>query len=112
MATITAQGTLFIFISWTACFLILFFEPLLPLFHGWRKEVKPDKRPAWLALVLFVWFGIIWTISPLSYFFGILKKPEEVIIISLGVVVVWFFLMRAIWGANPFDRFLGLDKVE
>jgi cation-transporting ATPase E len=110
VATVTAQGSLSIFISWTACFLILFLEPPYPLFLGWRKEISPDKRPALLALALFIWFLIIWTIDPLGYFFGILVKPARVTFIILGVVVVWFFVMRAIWRANLFDRFLGLNK--
>jgi cation-transporting ATPase E len=109
VATVTAQGSLSIFISWTACFLILFLEPPHRFFLGWRKEVSPDKRPAWLALALFIWFGVIWAIDSLGYFFGILVKPLPVTAALLGVVVVWFFLMRAIWRANLFERFLGLD---
>lgn len=110
VATVTAQGSLSIFISWTAPFLILFLEPPHPFFFGWRTEVSPDKRPTWLALALFIWFGIIWTVPSLGYFFGILIKPEEVTLTILGVVVVWFFLMRTVWRANLFERFLGLDK--
>ena len=110
VATVTAQGSLSMFISWTAPFLILFLEPPLPLFLGWRKEVSPDKRPAWLALALLTWFGIIWTVPSLGSFFGILHKPERVTFIILGAVVVWFFLMRTIWRARLFDRFLGLDQ--
>ena len=110
VATVTAQGSLSIFISWAACFLILFLEPPHPFFFGWRQEVSPDKRPAWLALALFIWFGIIWAIPSLGYFFGILVKPFLITSIILGVVVIWFFMMRAIWRANLFDRFLGLDE--
>jgi hypothetical protein len=36
------------------------------------------------------------------------KENDEQTII-LGVVVVWFFLIRAIWRTNLFERFLGLD---
>jgi cation-transporting ATPase E len=110
MATVTAQGSLSIFISWTACFLILFLEPPSPFFLGWRQEVSPDKRPAWLALGLFILFQIIWWVPPLGYYFGILVKPFSVTSLILGVVVIWFFLIRAIWRANLFERFLGLDK--
>jgi cation-transporting ATPase E len=110
VATVTAQGSLSIFISWTACFLILFLEPPHPFFLGWRNEVSPDKRPAWLALALFIWFGVIWAIDSLGYFFGILVKPPPVTLAILGVVVIWFFLMRAIWRANLFERFLGLEQ--
>jgi magnesium-transporting ATPase (P-type) len=65
---------------------------------------------ALLALALFIWFQIIWAIPSLGYFFGILVKPLLITSIILGVVVVWFFLMRAIWRANLFERFLGLDQ--
>jgi cation-transporting ATPase E len=112
VATVTAQGSLSIFISWTACFLILFLEPPSRFFLGWRKEVSPDKRPAILALGLFVLFQMIWWIPPLGYYFGILVKPFSVTSIILAVVAVWFFLVRAIWRANLFERFLGLDGVD
>jgi cation-transporting ATPase E len=110
VATVTAQGSLSIFISWAACFLILFLEPPHPFFLGWRKEVSPDKRPAFLGLGLFILFQIIWWIPPLGYYFGILVKPSLITSIILGVVVIWFFVIRAIWRANLFERFLGLDK--
>jgi cation-transporting ATPase E len=112
VATVTAQGSLSMFIYWTAPLPILFLEPPHRFFLGWRKRVSPDKRPAWLAVALIIWFGIIWTVPLLSNFFGILDEPEEVTFIILGVVVIWFFLMRAIWRANLFERFLGLDEVE
>jgi cation-transporting ATPase E len=108
VATVTAQGSLSIFISWTACLLILFLEPPSRFFLGWRKEVSPDKRPAWLALGLFILFQFIWWIPPLGYYFGILVKPFSVTSALLGVVVIWFFLIRAIWRARLFERFLGL----
>ncbi|HEX9921729.1 MAG TPA: hypothetical protein VGD99_03625 [Anaerolineae bacterium] len=109
VATLTAQGSLSIFISWTACFLILFLEPPSSFFLGWRKEVSPDKRPAFLALGLFVLFQIIWWVPSLGYYFGILVKPFSITSLILVVVVVWFFLIRAIWRANLFERFLGLE---
>jgi cation-transporting ATPase E len=109
VATVTAQGSLSIFISWTACFLILFLEPPSSFFLGWRKEVSPDKRPALLALGLFVLFQIIWWVPPLGYYFGILVKPFSITSLILLVVGVWFFLIRAIWRANLFERFLGLE---
>ena len=108
VATVLAQGSLSLFISWTAALLILFLEPPLPFFLGWRKEVSPDKRPAYLAVGLFLFFLIITLIPPLGYFFGILVKPFVIDSLIIGVVVVWFFLIRAIWRAKLFERFLGL----
>lgn len=112
VATVLAQGSVSIFISWTACLLILFLEPPSRFFLGWRKEVSPDKRPALLATGLFVLFWIIWSYDPLGYYFGILVKPFTINMTLMALVVVWFFLIRAIWRTGLFERFLGLDKVD
>ena len=108
VATVTAQGSLSIFVSWISCFLILFLEPPSRLFLGWRKEVSPDKRPALLAAGLFVLFLVIWSVPPIGYYFGILVKPFGITLIIMGLVLVWFFLVRAVWRANLLERFLGL----
>lgn len=112
VATVIAQGSVSIFVSWTACLLILFLEPPSRFFLGWRKEVSPDKRPALLAAGLFILFWIIWSYQPLGYYFGILVKPFEINLILMGLVIVWFFILRTIWRANFFERFLGLDKID
>jgi cation-transporting ATPase E len=109
VATVLAQGSVSMFISWTACLLILFLEPPHRFFLGWRSEVSADKRPAWLALGLFILFTIIWSVDPLGYYFGILVKPLPIQLIILGLVVVWFFLVRTIWRLHLLERFLGLD---
>jgi cation-transporting ATPase E len=108
VATVLAQGSLSMFISWTACGLILFLEPPSRFFLGWRNEVSPDKRPAWLALGLFIVFLIIWSVGPLGYYFGILVKPLPIIALIMGLVVIWFFLMRTVWRLHLFERFLGM----
>lgn len=112
VATVAAQGSLSIFVSWTACLLILFPEPPSRFFLGWRKEVSEDKRPAMLAAGLFFVLLIIWSVAPLGYYFGVLIKPFFITAIIMGIVAVWFFIVRAIWRANLFERFLGLNKVE
>ncbi len=112
VATVLAQGSVSIFISWTACLLILFLEPPSRFFLGWRKEVSPDKRPALLAAGLFALFWIIWSFDPLGYYFGILVKPFPINLLLMALVAVWFFLLRAIWRADLFERLLGLDKVR
>ena len=112
VATVTAQGSLSIFVSWTAILLILFLEPPSRFFLGWREEVSPDKRPAVLAAALFVVLLIVWVVDPIGYYFGVLTKPEPIIAAIMVAVAVWFFLVRAIWRANLLDRFLGLDRAE
>ncbi len=100
------------FISWTACLLILFLEPPSRFFLGWRSEVSPDKRPAWLALGLIVVFTIIWSVGPLGYYFGILVKPLPLQITIFGLVVIWFFVVRTIWRLHLLERFLGLQQAD
>jgi cation-transporting ATPase E len=108
VATVLAQGSVSMFISWTACLLILFLEPPSRFFLGWRAEVSPDKRPAWLSLALYLLFWIIWSYDPLGNYFGILVKPFFISAIIMGVVVVWFFIVRTVWRLQLFERFLGL----
>ncbi len=112
VATVTAQGSLSIFVSWTAVLLILFLEPPSRFFLGWREEVSPDKRPVVLAAVLFVVLLFVWSVDPIGYYFGVLTKPWFITAAIMGVVAVWFFLIRAIWRANLLDRFLGLSRDE
>lgn len=107
-ATIAAQGSLSIFISCAAFLLILFLEPPTRFFLGWRTEVSADKRPALLAGLLFVLFQVIYRVPLLGNYFGILEKPETLFWEIMGLVVVWFFLIRSIWRAHLLERFLDL----
>jgi hypothetical protein len=88
VATVTAQGSLSIFISWTAILLIPFLEPPGRFFLGWRKEVSPDKCPAVLAAALFVVLLIVWSVDPVRYYFGVLVKPWFITAAILGAVAV------------------------
>ena len=112
VATVLAQGSLSMFISWAACLLILFLEPPHAFFLGWQREVSPDRRPAWLALALAALFLVIWSFDPLGRYFGILFKPPAVIAAILGLVAVWFFILRAVWRARLFERLLGLEQID
>lgn len=58
-ATVTAQGTLSMFVSRAAVLLILFLEPPGRFLLGRRREVSPDKRLAFLAAALFVLFWVV-----------------------------------------------------
>jgi hypothetical protein len=112
VATVTAQGSLSIFVSWTAVLLIPFLEPPGRFFLSWHKQMSPDKRPTVLAAVLFGVLLLVWSVDPIGYYFGVLEKPWFVIAAIMGAVAVWFFLIRAIWRANLLDRFLGLNRDE
>ncbi len=111
IATVLAQGSLSLFLSWTSCVLVLFLEPPHPFFLGWRKEVSPDKRPAILVVVLFLLFLSTTFFPSVGYYFGILVKPFTIDLIIMAIVFVWFLLIRTIWRANLLERFLGLEAL-
>jgi cation-transporting ATPase E len=106
--TIAAQGALSIFVSHTAFLLLLFLEPPIRFFTGWRKEVSEDKRPAILAVALIIVFQIFYFIPSIGTYFGLLEKPPTIYLRILAFVVVWFFLIRTVWRRHLFERFLGL----
>lgn len=110
IATVLAQGSLSLFLSWTSCLLVLFLEPPASFFLGWKTEVSPDKRPAILAVGLFLLFFSITLFPSIGYYFGILVKPFHINIILIGVAFLWFLVMRTIWRVNLFERFLGMGQ--
>jgi cation-transporting ATPase E len=107
--TIAAQGSLSIFFSHTAFLLILFLKPPIRFFTGWRKEVSEDKRPGILAVMLILVFQIFYFEPSIGAYFGLLEKPPDIYVKILGLVVVWMFVIRAIWRNRLFERFLGLE---
>lgn len=106
--TIAAQGALSIFVSHTAFLLLLFLEPPMRFFTGWRNEVSSDKRPALLALGLLLAFQVLYFVPTIGAYFGLLEKPTNVYLRILAFVVVWFFLIRFVWRRQLLERFLGL----
>ncbi len=107
--TIAAQGTLSIFISHTAFLLLLFLEPPIGFFTGWRREVSKDKRPGMLAVVLILTFQVFYFVPRLGSYFGLLEKPPAVYAGILAAVVVWMFAIRTIWRHQLLERLLGLE---
>ena len=67
-ATIVAQTATSIFVSLTAFSLILFLEPPSRFFTGWTTQ-SSDKRPALLALGLFLIFLVVIMTPTLANYF-------------------------------------------
>ncbi len=110
--TIAAQGALSIFVSHTAFLLLLFLEPPIRFFTGWRKKVSEDKRPGILAAVLLIIFQVLYFVPAIGTYFGLLEKPLHIYAGILGLVVIWMFLIRTIWRNRLLERFLGMEHVE
>lgn len=99
-----------VFISHTAFLLILFLEPPIRFFTGWRQEVSKDKRPGILAVLLILIFQVFHFVPAIGTYFGLLEKPPEVYAGILVLVVVWMFVIRTIWRHQLFERLLGLER--
>jgi len=106
-----AQTNLSIFVSLTAFFLILFLEPPFRIFTGWTKG-SPDRRPALLALGLFVVFMVVILTPTLANYFGLLRAGELERDVMLVAVPLWFLALRTAWQTKFFERFLSVDDLE
>jgi cation-transporting ATPase E len=109
VATVAAQGSVSIFVSYTAFLLLLFLEPPLRFFIGWRRNVSQDKRPALLAVGLFLIFQVIYFTPALGSYFGLLSKPMPIYWAIFALALVWMLIIRTIWRNHLLERFLGLD---
>jgi len=109
VATVAAQGSVSIFVSYTAFMLLLFLEPPIRFFTGWRQSVSVDKRPAYLAVGLFLLFQVIYFVPTIGSYFGLLSKPLRVYLGIFALSMIWMFLIRTIWRQHLFERFLGLE---
>jgi cation-transporting ATPase E len=110
-ATIVAQTNLSIFVSLTAFVLILFLEPPLGMFTGWTTK-SPDRRPALLALGLFVVFLVVILTASLANYFGLLRAGGLERDAMLVTVPLWFLALRTTWRAKLFERFLSMDDIK
>jgi hypothetical protein len=103
-ATIVVQTNLSIFVAVTAFLLILFLEPPFRLFTGWTTK-SPDRRPALLALGLFVVFMVVILTPTLANYFGLLRGGGLERDVMLVAVPLWFLSLRTAWRAKLFERF-------
>jgi cation-transporting ATPase E len=111
VAVLYSQSVLTVFSVLSGLLLILFVEPPVWWFVGGDKY-SGDWRPTILAggmLVMFIVFLAIpsvrqfWQLLPLEWF------DWGVVIVT---TIVWAVVLRTIWRANLFERFLHLEFVN
>jgi cation-transporting ATPase E len=110
-ATIVAQTVLSIFLTMSAFALILFLAPSARVFTGWRG-VSSDRRPAYMALGLFVVLTSIVITPALAHYFALFPLG----IVAAGAIAValllWGLVLRLIWRKRLLERLLALDKTS
>ncbi len=88
--------------------LIPFVEPPTKFWVA-GDQFSGDWRPTVLAVLMLIVYLVILLVDPLRNFFQIARLPLTDYLLIAASVVVWAVLLRWIWRANVFDRFLGLE---
>ncbi|MEO8611985.1 MAG: HAD-IC family P-type ATPase [Chloroflexota bacterium] len=89
--------------------LILFVEPPTKFWTG-GDEFSGDWRPTIMAIVLGVIYVVIMLVPGLRDFFELSAFNLSQWVITIISLVVWVFLLRFLWRAQIFNRFLWLGS--
>ncbi|MBC8171572.1 MAG: haloacid dehalogenase, partial [Anaerolineae bacterium] len=103
-----ARTMLLNFLTLTGIVLIVFAEPPTEFWVG-GDDFSGDWRPTILALGMAICLLLSNLLPGVREVFEleVLTLPDYGVII--GATLIWTVLMRSIWRARLFDRFLGLD---
>jgi cation-transporting ATPase E len=88
--------------------LILLLEPPHRIFTAWTG-VSPDRRPAWLALGLFLAFAVVLVIPTTRTYFGLTAPDPPVVQIPAVALVLWFVTLSLALRYRVMERVLGLQ---
>lgn len=93
----------------TGLLLIVFVEPPSPFWAG-GVPLSGDRRPALLALALFLVLILSPYLPILNSFFGLAALRSLAHWAVIGVVtLVWLFVLRLMWRRRVIDRYLDVD---
>ena len=88
--------------------LIPFVEPPTHFWAG-GDEYSGDQRPTYVAMGMFIVYGVILLVEPFRTFFELeLLQWRDYLFIGT-ISIVWGIVVRFIWRTSLFERFLGLD---
>jgi cation-transporting ATPase E len=105
----TARTALLNFLTATGILLIIFCEPPTPFWAG-GDELSGDWRPTILAGVMFAALVLANLLPSVRQVFELEVLPLPGYLFIGGMVLVWAALIRYIWRARLFDRFIGMDS--
>jgi cation-transporting ATPase E len=72
------------------------------------EPVSPDKRPAWLALVLAIAFVVVMAVPTFRDFFNLHPLAANEVLVVLAALAGWMVLVWIFWRGRFVDRFLGI----
>jgi cation-transporting P-type ATPase E len=108
VSELVAQTSLTVFTLFAGLLLIVFVEPPTQFFVG-GDVYSGDKRPAVLAVVMLVAYGVIALVEPLRRFFELIALPYYIYALIALITLVWMFMLRRAWRGRWLQRFLEVD---
>ncbi len=108
VAVLFAQTVLTTFSVLIGLVLVLFVEPPYQWFVAGDKY-SGDKRPMLLAGVMLLWFVLIMAVPDFRQFWELLPLEPRDYALVIGVALVCMIMLRAVWRARLFERFLHLE---
>jgi cation-transporting P-type ATPase E len=103
-----AETALTTFLVCTGLVLIIFVQPPTRWWVG-GNSLSGDRRPTWLAIGLLLVFVIISLVPGLRSLFLLSPLTLQEYALTLGMIVLWLFIVRWIWRARLLGRFLGVN---
>lgn len=107
----TARTALLNFLTTAGILLIVFAEPPTPFWVG-GDELSGDWRPTYLAAAMFACLVIVNLIPSMRNVFELQILPLQDYLFVGGMVLIWAILLRYVWRARLFDRFIGMDTAN
>lgn len=104
-----AQTALTTAVIYMGLLLVVFTEPPTNFWVG-GDELSGDKRPAYLALAMFVSYMVLMLVEPTRDFFELAPLGIVDYLIIIGVTVTWAAVLRYVWRGQVFQRFLDLSS--
>jgi cation-transporting ATPase E len=101
-----AQSALTTFSIFYGLMLLLFLKPPTPLWTG-AAPLSDDRRPAYLALALFIAYLIILAVPSFRGFFELRVLEPLVYLLIAAAVVLAGVLLRLVWRSNLLERLIG-----
>ena len=108
MGRTVAQMALTHFSIISGLLLLVFVEPPLPFFTG-GNALSSDRKPALLALSVFVLYIVSLAFRDLHLPLEVLRLNVIDYLIIITITVVWAFLLRFIWRKRLLESFLQVD---
>ena len=109
-AVLFSQTVLTTFSILSGLGLVLFVEPPFRWFVG-GDRYSGDKRPLLLCLIMLALFVSVMAVPPWRQFWELLPLEAVDYALIIGTTIVWAFVLRYVWRARLFERFLHLEAM-